>query len=153
MADWIGVIGVVAGVVVGAGIQEFRLWMERKQRYQVMTFDKCLEAHQRAFYWCQKLNEILNIGQTQEIHEIAVNARDWWNSNSLLLDENSRKSMLFTMNLAHSFAREMSSPIKQDVRIGDQVWSSLDKSFKAIMEGIGTEYLPEIKSVDKTDKA
>jgi len=156
MADWIPVIGTVLGMIVGgilgAGLQELRFREERKQKYRVMTFDKRLDTHQQAFHWCQELNQILNTGEPKEIHEVSVKARKWWNNNCLFLDKYSRTKMIGLFNLAHSFANEKQRPVQQEVRLGDAVWNRLDESFKAIMEGIGTEYLPEMKSNDTTGK-
>ncbi len=117
-----------------------------------MTFDKRLEAHQKAFYWCQQLNQVLNIGESSEIHRIAAEARQWWNGNCLLLDRVSRQKMIGLFNLAHMYARQKQGPAEPKVQTGEGVWERLDESFKAIMEGIGTEYLPEMESRDKTDK-
>jgi len=100
-----------------------------------MTFEKRLEAHQRAYYWCQKLNEVLNISEKEEIHKTAREAREWWNSSCLLLDANSRREMVKLINLAHFYA--------DGRKIGEYVWDTLMTALKAVVSGIGFEYLPE----------
>ena len=148
MSEWgIALIG-VAGLVMGVIITESRHWLDRKQRYRIMTFEKRLEAHQTAFYWCQQLNQILNNGEPSKIHSTAVEAREWWKGNCLFLDNNSRTKMHGLFNLVHSYANEKQRPVQQAVNLGDAVWNRLDESFKAIMEGIGTEYLSDVRSKD-----
>ena len=98
-------------------------------------FDKRLPIHQQAYYWWQKLNEALNIGESPKIHETAREAREWWNSNCLLLDVTSRDEMVKLINLSHFYANGLKS--------GEYVWDALMTTKKAIVAGIGVEYLPE----------
>lgn len=124
------------GVMLGLGYSEYKNRQERRERFRVMTFEKRLQAHQQAYYWCQKLNEVLNIGGNKEtIHTTANQAREWWNSNCLLLDAVSRSEMVGLMNFAHLYAN--------DNEMGRNVWSSLVTTLKAVVSGIGFEYLPE----------
>ncbi len=139
MPEWgIALIG-VAGIIVGVLITEVRNWLDRKQRFRVMTFEKRLEAHQKAYYWCQKRNEVLNISENAEIHKTAREAREWWNANCLFLDAQSRSEMVGLLNLAHYYA--------DDMKFGKEVWPSLRTTLKAIVRGIGVEYLPEMSQL------
>lgn len=134
--EWVAAI---VGVIIGAAIQEFRHWRESKERFRVMTFEKRLEAHQRAYYWCHKLNEVLNPSNSEEIHKVASEAREWWDSNCLFLDANSRHKMVELINLAHFYA--------DGNKLGEDVWSALMKAWKTIVAGIGVEYLPEMSEL------
>ncbi|MHA1971577.1 MAG: hypothetical protein ACTSW1_01220 [Candidatus Hodarchaeales archaeon] len=124
---WIGVIGVIGGAIIGAGIQEFRLWGERKDKYRVMSFDRRLEAHQQAFAALHELNRILNTGVSKDIDRTAIETRKWWDKNCLFLDEKSRSLMLKTINLSHQYAGDLlaaSTGISKQHRtnIGRDVW-------------------------------
>jgi hypothetical protein len=86
MEEWIAALIGFLGVILGVGIQEFRRWRESREKYQVVIFPKRLEAHQKAFEWCQKLNVALNSRKANEIHEVATKFRKWWNANCFYLD-------------------------------------------------------------------
>lgn len=60
MADWVAPVMGLAGVALGAGIAEFRHWRESRERYQAMSFERRLEAHQEAYYYNQRFYEVLN---------------------------------------------------------------------------------------------
>ncbi len=135
------------GVALGAGIQELRLRREEKERLRLMTFKDRLEAHQKAFYWCHKLNTELNVGKPEDIHTAARLAREWWDGNCLLLDAVSRRAIVRTLNLAHLFARDLAAtaanPARQTTRTSEEVWASIDGTLKAITAGIGAQHLPD----------
>ncbi len=133
--EWLTALFTLLGVGLGLGYSEYKNRQERKDRFRVMTFEKRLEAHQKAYYWCQKLNEVLNIGEKTEIHNNAIAAREWWNSSSLLLDSVSRRDMVRLINLAHLYANGHKS--------GEYVWDGLMKAQESVVSGIGFEYLPE----------
>jgi len=61
--------------------------------------------------------------------------REWWNIHCLLLDPDSRDKILELSNIAHSYADELEG--------GKDVWSVLQIAKKALVLGIGNEYLPE----------
>jgi hypothetical protein len=49
MPEWaVGILGVIMGVAATSLWQ----WLDRRERYRVMTFEKRLEAHQHAHYLC-----------------------------------------------------------------------------------------------------
>ena len=151
MPDWVlYVIGLI-GVVVGAAITEFRQWMDRRERYQVMTFEKRLDAHQTALCWCHKLDQALNSQNPKDISRVAGQAREWWSENCLFLDEESRKSMIPAIHYSYQYATEIEHPDKYEpeMRMGHHVWNYIDNSRKAIMEGIGTKYLPEMRGIEE----
>ena len=143
MSEWAIAIAVIVGTLLGVGIQEFRRWRERGERYQVMTFLKRLEAQQQAFSWCHALNVALNQRDPEEIHRVADEARAWWNDNCFFLDTNSRRKMIPLFNAAHIYAEGVERGKPGDVQLGDSIWRYLEDALKAITEGVGDKYLPE----------
>ncbi|HUT68673.1 MAG TPA: hypothetical protein VMW86_09035, partial [Dehalococcoidales bacterium] len=92
MPEWgIALIG-VAGLIVGAIITEARHWLDRRQRFQVMTFEKRLQTHQEALSYCYKLYHSFNSRKDEDEKYRTINEiQEWWESNCLLLDEKSRR--------------------------------------------------------------
>jgi len=148
MPDWVIAVAVVFGTLLGVGIQEFRRWREMRERYQVMTFPKRLEAHQRAFSWCHELNVALNQRDPKEIHRVADEARAWWNANCFFLDSDSRRKMIPLFNAAHDYADGIGSKRPDNVQLRPSIWRYLSDALKAITEGIGDKYLPETSTAE-----
>ena len=134
--EWLTGLFTLLGMALYAGISEFRNWQERKGRFRVMTFEKRLEAHQKAYYWWSNLNRVLNVGDAEEIHRIANEAREWYDGSCLFLDTNSRREMVRFINLSHMYAN--GNKMAQE-----HIWDYVVKTSKAIVLGIGFEYLPE----------
>lgn len=134
--DWLIALFTLLGVMLGLGYSEYKNRQERKERFRIMTFDKRLEAHQKAYYWWNELNRVLNIGDADEIHKIASEAREWWNGSCLFLDTNSRRDMVRLINLSHMYANGNKTA-------QEHIWDYVIKASKAIVLGIGFEYLPE----------
>jgi hypothetical protein len=136
-----GLIGVVVGSGLTAGFNYYRDRREREEKYRVMLYEKRLEAHQRAFYYIQKLNEVLNTAQNDEdIWKVTREAREWWDSNCLYLDEESRKEMIPAINYAAIYRQwmpEWETPLR--------VWQQLEKTKKAVVSGIGMKHIEEPK--------
>lgn len=144
--DWSNGFFTLLGVLVGVGITELRRWREYREKYRVLTFEKRLQAHQQAYYWCQKLIEVLNITRkSEDILKTAKEAREWWNGNCLFLDAKSRISMVRLTNASEMYADKLQR--------GAEVFRILDQTLKAIVVGIGAEYLPEmLKKPDEPKK-
>ncbi len=134
--EWVIGLFTLLGMVLGIVYGEYRLRREQKERFRVMTFEKRLEAHQKAYYWWNNLNRVLNVGDTEEIHRIANEAREWYDSSCLFLDTNSRREMVGLTNLSHMYAN--GNKMAQE-----HIWDYVIKTSKAIVLGIGFEYLPE----------
>jgi hypothetical protein len=134
--DWLIALFALLGVVLGLGYNEYRNRKEQKDRYRVITFEKRLEAHQKAYYWYHQLNRVLNIGDSEAIHETTNKAREWWDSNCLFVDANSRREMVRLMNLSHMYAND-------NKMAQEKIWDYVISTSKAIVLGIGFEYLPE----------
>ena len=134
--EWLNGIFALFGVLIGLGFSEYRMWQTRKERFRIMTFEKRLEAHQKAYYWWNNLNRVLNVGDADQIHEKASEAREWWDGSCLFLDTNSRREMVRLINLSHAYAN--GNKMAQE-----HIWDYVPKTSKAIVLGIGFEYLPE----------
>jgi hypothetical protein len=160
--DWLtGVMGII-GVVVGAGIQEFRLWRERKDRYKDMVFEKRLEAHQGAYYWCKKLlgvtmpHKLMKEGGLKTVNEKLGEATEWLDKNTLYLD---RKSVLgvsdFFLYVGRTSLKYKDEKgrsgvnIKEETRRLAESWWAVSSS---LQKGMGVEYLPKQEiSVDRIE--
>jgi glycine/D-amino acid oxidase-like deaminating enzyme len=141
MPEWATtLLAVVVGALITGAIAEYRARKDKQERYKVAVFEKRLQAHQQAYSWCQHLTEVLNVGNvtgtsSNTILTIAVLMREWWNDNCLLLDADSRNKMLELLNQAQDYADGKES--------GQGVWSTLHQCKKALVAGIGEEYLPK----------
>ena len=165
MEDWaIALLAAGIGAGIGGGLALLGVWLqtrlqqrEIKEKYRIMTFPDRLAAHQKAFYWCLRLNEELNRRNTVEIREVARLTGDWWNEQCLYLDPNSRKLMVGLVNLSHDYARWLDTasedrPLEMTQMV-QKIWPVLHDTTKAIVEGIGAEYLPEMqRDEEKTEK-
>lgn len=160
MTEWIAPIMGLIGVLVGMGIVEIRLRREQKERYQVMTFEKRLEAHQQAFAWCTKISNLL--GQTYgdassvEVneHTTALNilyneATEWWWNNCLYLDKNSRISVFDAIGLPLDRAEQLTEGVNPTDEFIQQSRDTIKKAIRHITKGIGVKYLPDIDRESK----
>ena len=70
--EWLTGLFTLLGVSLGIGIGELRRWQERKERFQLMTFEKRLETHQAAYFWFYSLYQALAAADkdAEEIHEL-----------------------------------------------------------------------------------
>lgn len=137
--DWLTGLFTLLGIALGAGISEYRHWREGRERFRVMTFEKRLAAHQKAYYWWNNLNRVLNFGDAEQIRKIANKAREWWNGNCLFLDTNSRRDMVELINYSFMYASDSKTA-------QEHIWEQVMKTAKSIVSGIGFEYLPEALS-------
>ncbi len=82
MPEWgIALIG-VGGLIAGAIISEIRHWLDRKQRFRVMTFEKRLETHQAALSQIQKLRHSIESKLSFEEKKVAIdNLLHWCEDN------------------------------------------------------------------------
>lgn len=150
MDAWVGLVGIVIGIILSEGIHWLRDRRESKEKYRAMLYGKCLEAHQKAFYYIQKLNEVLNVAQSDEdIWKVTREAREWWDSNCLYLDEQSRREMIPAINYAAVYTQ---SRRNRNGYTLPPVWEQLEKTKKAIVSGIGMKHIEEPKKEQPQDK-
>lgn len=137
MPEWgIALIG-IAGLIVGAIITEVRHWLDRQQRFQVMTFEKRLQTHQEALSCWYELYHALNIGTSDDKHKAIDKLEKWWENNLLFLDEVSRDKMLALIGEARDH-------ITGHAESHSAVFRTLRETRDAIVRGIGAKYLPEM---------
>lgn len=163
--EWLTGLFTLLGMALGAGITEFRHWRERRERYQVMTFEKRLQAHQQAFSWCMNVHGILKrmtivqeLERVEELGrkfvEVTDKATDWWAHNCLYLDDHSKLRFLKMINMTGQQVNEiLDKSVKEaqtkkahaSVQISEDVRAEIKKTLTCLVEGIGAKYLPEIE--------
>jgi len=153
--DWVtAVIGFI-GVVVGAGIQEFRIWRERRDKYKDMVFQKRLDAHQGAHYWCDRLVKSMMPHRLMKAEGVGVATREFWEAqewlrkNTLYLDEGSRdKLLVFFLYVAETIMKYKDEGQRRNINVKEEA-RRLSKNGAAVLHsierGIGFKYLPERK--------
>lgn len=150
----IAIIGPIC-VIIGVAIVEIRLGIERKGKYQVITFEKRLELHQQAFAWCMKISNLLGQSygdvssevatiQAMELNKLYNEANDWWGSNCLYLDDDSRLSMFTAIGLPLDRAEQLIGDKQATNEFRQEARDTLKKTIRYITKGIGSEYLPDI---------
>ena len=132
---FVGLLGVITGILANS----FWNWIERKERFKVMTFGKRLEAHQSAFYWNQTIHHSLSSHDADRIRRCISEAQEWWNSSCLFLDEKSQKSWIAVLNSGNRFSRNVERP-GSDPK-AERIWHDLDNNLRDIVRGIGAAHL------------
>jgi len=148
--EWL--VGLI-GVIIGAGIQEFRHWRESKERYQVMTFEKRLQVHQDAVSWCWKIAMNMTPGKLKDaegIHRLLDDVKDateWVAHNCLLLDYDSNNSMRSVLEFATETTRKYvngeANALDKDRAI-KEISKNVGKATRCIAQGVGVKYMPDI---------
>lgn len=153
MMDWLTAVMGLIGVALGAGIQEFRIWREKKDKYKDMVFEKRLAAHQGAYYCCQRLfnlmtpNLLMIAAGREALRKETWKAYDWFLNNALYLDEVSRKKWIdffrYVKETGEKYANETS---RKDISVKEET-KELEKNVEgvldAIRKGVGYKYLPK----------
>jgi len=143
---WLDAALALAGVIVGTGGTLFIQWLDRRERYHVLIFQKRLEVHQVAYAWRTPLFDAIESKDADRILKITGKALKWWDENCLYLDDKSQRYfwllLIRTKRYANSL-KEKSSKAKRKVLIRE-VWDMYNKAFEAIHKGVGAKYLPEL---------
>jgi len=92
---------VLIGTVLGAAITIIPSIFERKDKLRLLTFEKRLETHQKAYALCQQLYAA-RLDKVQVL-ALARQIDRWWNENSFYLDEVSRMRLLDLIQAAMDF--------------------------------------------------
>ena len=159
MPDWALAIAVIVGTIIGASIGEFRHWRESKQRYRVLTFEKRLETHQEAFKYCFEINQFLGrmrrgeLEAIKDFNKVIGDAKEWWFSHCLYLDDNSRYILIdafdAALDNASDLLEELGKAKKPDIEALNAIKSNeiaqkkVAEAIAYIVKGIGAKYLPE----------
>ena len=139
-----GIVGVAVGSGITIGYAWFRDWREGKEKYRVMLYGKRLEVHQQAYYYSVQLLQsfddyLSDLGLTKEFLPLYQEARDFYYSNSLYLDENSRKLFREALNAIIPCFEGLDDETVEDVS------SRLIKAMRAVETGIGMKHLEETR--------
>ena len=151
--DWATAVITLAGVIAGVGIEEFRFWRERKDKYKDMVFEKRLDAHQGAYYWCTRLLDVMwphklmrDEGVRGAMKE-GQGALDWLGKNALYLDEDSRIGMdVFIDYMCETAYKYVDEKGRKNINVEEETGKLLQNSREVvsrIKRGVGVKYLPE----------
>jgi hypothetical protein len=153
--DWFPAVMTLVGVLIGVGIQEFRIWRARKDKYGDMVFEKRLDAHQGAYYWCKRLtvsvrpDRLLRDGGVEAGIKEVWRGLEWLDKNALYLDEDSRlKVNNFIVYIAGIIVRYRDKKWRKNIEVEEEMQKVLEKVVEvvtSIERGIGVKYLPEQK--------
>jgi len=159
MMDWFAAVMTLVGVLVGVGVQEFRIWRERKDRYKNMVFQKRLDAHQGAYYWCMRLmtlmrpDRLMREGGVGAAIEKNWEASEWLNKNALYLDKDSRSKMIgFVRYIGETSLKYKDEGWKTDVHIKEETLNVVMRAGEVVTtveKGIGVDYLPKQKTLSE----
>jgi hypothetical protein len=151
--DWFTPLVGFLGVVIGLGFQELRIRRERKDKYKDMVFEKRLDAHQGAYYWCMRLlnlmwaHKLMRDGGVKVAVGEAWEATEWLNKNALYLDEGSRARMnVFFEYVAKTGRKYLDEKRRGNIDIEEETRNLLEnlrEVVSSIKRGIGVRYLPE----------
>jgi hypothetical protein len=151
--DWFPAVMTLVGVLVGVGVQEFRIWREKKDKYKDMVFEKRLDAHQGAYCWCMRLfdvmlpNKLMRGEGVRVAMKEASEALDWWDKNALYLDEDSRIKMnIFIQYMCETVYKYVDETGRKNISIEEETRKLLQNSrevVSSIKRGVGVKYLPE----------
>lgn len=162
MPDWAIVLIGFLGIIIGALITFFTHWWERKERYQVLTFPKRLEAHQQVLSFCLEIRALLILLQQVEkkivekekvdkLYNLCEKAGEWWKNNLLYLDERSSSTVSKAILLAWDVAIQVEKKWAIDeasTKVIQAAIAELDNAEECIVKGIGVKYLPELKKLE-----
>lgn len=72
MPNWAVVLIGVSSLILGVAITEIGRWLERRERYKVLSFEKRLEAHQQALTWCLKIGWLTESAYSAEAKKVEL---------------------------------------------------------------------------------
>ena len=132
---WEAIFGLI-GVVVGSGLlllyNYYRDHREREEKYRVMLYDKRLEAHQGAYYHVEQL--LFSFGYrlygpplTKDMRTLCREAEEFYDSNCLYLDEQSRGEIVMALLLIKEICYSQT-----DEKQKQEAFNQLVKAQKAV---------------------
>lgn len=151
--DWFAAVMTLIGVLVGVGIQEFRIWRERKEKYKDMVFEKRLDAHQEGYYRVMRLclamlpNEIMKEGGSKVAVERLQEAEEWRDKNALYLTEDTMEKiddlLEYAADTGCKYANEAE---RKNISIEEETQKVLRNAgivSASIKKGVGVKHLPK----------
>jgi hypothetical protein len=130
-------IGTASGAIIGALATMIPSWLERKDKWRFATFEKRLEAHQKAYALCQQVNELVHRGDDLEFEPLAKRCDDWWSENCFYLDKDSRTRF-----------RDLIGAMWFSSKSLNEIRRCVDKTCRALEKGIGHKHLESVKDSD-----
>lgn len=160
--DWFPAFMTLVGVLVGVGVQELRIWREKKDKYKDMVFGKRLDVHQGAYYQCRKLTivmmpfNLMKVGGVDAAIKEIWEAMDWMNKNALYLDEDSREKMdefqIYANNTASKYVSEKERKNINTEEEEKKLGENLREVLSCIQRGVGAKYLPGSSEIEMLKK-
>jgi len=154
MDAWIGLVGIVIGIILSEGMRWFRDWRAGKEKYRVMTYEKRLEVYQKAFYHVEQLLDefvpcVSGGGYPNEEALVFIyrEAKSFYDSNCLYLDERSRSEMLEGLQETRICLDEL------DTDLMESTCDQLCKAQEAIEAGIGMKHIEKPKKEQTEGKS
>jgi hypothetical protein len=146
MIDWFTPVIGLSGVVLGVGITEVRRWLESKNIYRKVTFEKRLAVHQEALGQSYLLGRIISsqIDDEEKITKVRE-IEKWWNNNCLYLDEKSCRKMF---NLVFDSFEHINGLSESQ----NAIYRKLRETRIVIARGIGVKHLPEVRNLTEDEK-
>ena len=155
--DYIAAIIGFAGVALGALILGITNWLARKDKYKDMVFEKRLDAHQGAHYWCMRLMTVMRPDRITRKGGVAAaveknqEALEWLNKNALYLDQDSRLKMVsFVKYIGEASLKYRDEEWRTEVHMKEETLNVVMRAAEAataVEKGIGVEYLPKQKAL------
>ena len=111
----------LVGVVVGSGLvllyNYYRDRREREDKYRVMTYQKRLEVHQKAFYLIRELNEsfpgsieYMDEDTITAIEKVRAEVEEWWALHCFYLDPKSSDKIMDIVVRSEELVRDYGLP-------------------------------------------
>jgi hypothetical protein len=153
--DWFPAVMTLIGVFVGVGVQELRIWRERKDKYKDMIFEKQLEAHQGAYYRCHRLvgfmmpEKLVEDGGIEALAAELDEYREWISKNALYLAGDSKTKM--NMFFYYAFKKGKKYTDKEWIKTMNvkeesaELYKNFIEVLLSVQRGIDVKYLPEEK--------
>jgi hypothetical protein len=120
-----------------------------------MVFEKRLDAHQGAYYWCMRLLKVIRPHRLMKDGGPGVVVAEWWeatewlNKNALYLDEGSRAKMNdFLYYISVTSPKYLDEKEKNKINVEEELRNlvtNLGDVLSSIKKGVGAEYLPEVQ--------
>ena len=150
--DWFPAVMTLIGVLVGVGIQELRIWRERKDKYKDMVFEKRLDAHQEGYYRITKLLHAMmpSVMMKEEGRKTAlekvVEANEWRDKNALYLTEDPMEKVDdFLEYVADTGCKYVNEKERKNINIEEETMRlirNIGIVQASIKKGVGVKYLP-----------
>lgn len=77
--------------------------LERKDKFRLTAIEKRLNAHQEAFDHWSRLSKIFHDANTKENQDIIKNAKEFWYSNTIYLEKETRRRFFEVINIVEDY--------------------------------------------------